>query len=169
MTTIIAISRRWRRSASGTPVLRARPFRNSWRSWMLSIFHIPRRSMLPFPRTSCAVIARQTCPSCYARLAASPNKAERLIQVHFRRRLMLTRTSKQLVSEANAVVESLSPEDAARLVGAPDVQFVDIREPAEVAKTGLVASAVHVPRGLLEFQVDPESPTHNAKLAASSR
>jgi hypothetical protein len=31
---------------------------------------------------------------------------------------MLTRTSKQLVSEANAVVESLSPEDAARLVGA---------------------------------------------------
>ena len=82
---------------------------------------------------------------------------------------MLTRTSKQLVSEANAVVESLSPEDAARLVGAPDVQFVDIREPAEVAKTGLVASAVHVPRGLLEFQVDPESPTHNAKLAASSR
>jgi rhodanese-related sulfurtransferase len=42
-------------------------------------------------------------------------------------------------------------------------------EPAEVAKTGLVASAVHVPRGLLEFQVDPESPTHNAKLAASSR
>lgn len=82
---------------------------------------------------------------------------------------MLTRTSKQLVSEANAVVESLPPEDAARLVGAPDVQFVDIREPAEVAKTGLVAGAVHVPRGLLEFQIDPESPTHNAKLVASSR
>lgn len=82
---------------------------------------------------------------------------------------MLTRTSKQLVSEANAVVESLPPDDAARLVGVPGVQFVDIREPAEVTKTGLVAGAVNVPRGLLEFQVDPESPTHNAKLAASSR
>ncbi|HEX7852071.1 MAG TPA: rhodanese-like domain-containing protein [Sphingobium sp.] len=82
---------------------------------------------------------------------------------------MLIRTSKQLVSEANAVVESLPPEEAARLVGVPDVQFVDIREPAEVAKTGLVAGAVHVPRGLLEFQVDPESPTHNTKLAAGSR
>lgn len=82
---------------------------------------------------------------------------------------MLIRTSKQLVSEANAVVESLPPEEAARLVGVPDVQFVDIRETAEVAKTGLVAGAVHVPRGLLEFQVDPESPTHNTKLAAGSR
>lgn len=82
---------------------------------------------------------------------------------------MPTRTSKQLVSEANAIVETIAPDDAARLVGNPKVQFVDIREPGEVAKSGLVAGAVHVPRGLLEFQVDPESPTHNAKLAAGSR
>ena len=82
---------------------------------------------------------------------------------------MTTRTAKQLVSEANAVVESLPPQDAAKLVGVPGVQFVDIREPAEVAETGLVAGAVHVPRGLLEFQIDPESPTHNARLAARSR
>ncbi len=82
---------------------------------------------------------------------------------------MPRRTSKQLVSEANALVESLPPEEAARLVGNSDIQFVDIREPAEVAKSGLVAGAVNVPRGLLEFQIDPESPTHNAKLAAGSR
>src|SRR3546814_14409985 len=48
-------------------------------------------------------------------------------------------------------------------------RFVDIREHAEVAKSGLVAGAVHVPRGLPEFQVDPESPTHHTKLAAGSR
>lgn len=82
---------------------------------------------------------------------------------------MPRRTSKQLVSEANALVESLPPEEAARLVGNSDIQFVDIREPAEVAKSGLVAGAVNVPRGLLEFQIDPESPTHHAKLAAGSR
>ena len=81
----------------------------------------------------------------------------------------MKRTSKQLVSEANAVVESLPPEDAVKLAGDPDVQFVDIREPGEVVKSGLVAGAVHVPRGLLEFQADPESPTHNAKLADRSR
>lgn len=82
---------------------------------------------------------------------------------------MLKHSSKQLVADANTIVESLPPEEAARLVGNPDIQFVDIREPAEVAKSGMVAGAVHVPRGLLEFQVDPESPTHNAKLAAGSR
>src|SRR3546814_4526035 len=80
-----------------------------------------------------------------------------------------TRTSKQLVSETNAVVESLPPGEAVKLIGNPDVRFVDIREHAEVAKSGLVAGAVHVPRDLLEFQVDPESPTHNTKLAAGSR
>lgn len=84
---------------------------------------------------------------------------------------MLKHSSKQLVADANAnaIVESLPPEEAARLAGDPNVQFVDIREPAEVAKSGLIAGAVHVPRGLLEFQVDPESPTHNAQLAARSR
>src|SRR3546814_324011 len=82
---------------------------------------------------------------------------------------MPTRTSKQLVSEANALVETIAPEDAAKLVGNPEVRFVDIREPGEVAKSGLVSGAVHVPRGLLEFQVDPQSPTHNPKLAAGSR
>lgn len=81
----------------------------------------------------------------------------------------MKRTSKQLVSEANALVESVPPEDAVKLAGDPDVQFVDIREPGEVVKSGLVAGAVHVPRGLLEFQADPESPTHNAKLADRSR
>src|SRR3546814_2348926 len=85
------------------------------------------------------------------------------------RKSMPTRTSKQLVSEANALVETIAPEDAAKLVGNPEVRFVDIREPGEVAKSGLVSGAVHVPRGLLEFQVDPQSPTHNPKLAAGSR
>jgi hypothetical protein len=39
---------------------------------------------------------------------------------------MPTRTSKQLVSEANALVEAIAPDDAAKLVGHPEVQFVDI-------------------------------------------
>lgn len=82
---------------------------------------------------------------------------------------MLKRTAKQLVSEANAVVASIPPEDAVSLIGNSEVQFVDIREPAEVAKSGLIAGAVNVPRGLLEFQADPESPTHNTKLATRSR
>ena len=82
---------------------------------------------------------------------------------------MITRSSKQLVSAANAVVETIAPGEAAKLVDNPDVRFVDLREPDEVAKSGMVAGAINVPRGVLEFQVDPESPTHNAKLSAGSR
>ena len=82
---------------------------------------------------------------------------------------MVTRSSKQLVAEANALVETIAPEDAAKLIDNPDVQFVDLREPEEIVKSGMVAGAVNVPRGVLEFQVDPESPTHNAKLSAGSR
>src|SRR3546814_10633015 len=101
--------------------------------------------------------ARQTFRKCYARSAANPSRVERSDTGLSRRKPMPTRTSKQLVSEANAVVESLPPGEAVKLIGNPDVRFVDIREHAEVAKSGLVAGAVHVPRGLLEFQVDPES------------
>lgn len=82
---------------------------------------------------------------------------------------MLNRSAKQLVAEANSAVESLSPENAAQLVGDPTVLFVDVREPPEVQNAGLVDGAINVPRGLLEFQVDPDSPTHKAELSEGRR
>ncbi len=82
---------------------------------------------------------------------------------------MLNRTAKQLVAEANATVESLSANKAAKLVGDPAVLFVDVREPPEVANAGLVDGAINVPRGLLEFQADPDSPTHRAELSEGRR
>lgn len=82
---------------------------------------------------------------------------------------MLKLSAKQLVAEANATVESIPPAQAAKLVGDPSVLFVDLREPAEVGSSGTVVGAVNVPRGLLEFQVDPESPTHNSELSQGAR
>ncbi len=82
---------------------------------------------------------------------------------------MLDRSAKQLVAEANAAVESLPAGEAVKLVGAPGVLFVDVREPAELANSGVVKGAVHVPRGLLEFQADPESPTHRTELSKAIR
>ena len=82
---------------------------------------------------------------------------------------MLKHSAKQLVAEASAVVESLPPEQAAKLVGDPAVLFVDLREPPEVANSGLVNGAINVPRGLLEFQADPDSPTHRAELSQGRR
>jgi len=65
---------------------------------------------------------------------------------------MAVKSVKQLVRDAGKSVEALSGQDAAKLVGDPGVLFVDVREGEELQKTGRLRGAVHVPRGLLEFQ-----------------
>lgn len=78
------------------------------------------------------------------------------------------KSAKQLVSEANQQIETLTPDEAIKLAGDESVVFVDLRELAEVEKDSL-PGAVHVPRGLLEFQVDPQSPSHNTQLAGNKK
>ena len=65
-----------------------------------------------------------------------------------------------LVAEADAQVSKLEIDEALALHGRDDVVFVDLRDIREVAKTGRIAGARHVPRGMLEFWIDPESPYH---------
>ena len=77
---------------------------------------------------------------------------------------MSIKSAKDLVAEANREVDTLSAEEALARLGQPDTMLVDVREGEELAKTGRIAGAVHVPRGFLEFQADPESPTHKAEL-----
>ena len=76
---------------------------------------------------------------------------------------------KQMLAEANAVIETIDVQHALKLAGDPSVQFVDIRDGAEVAASGMVPGAVHAPRGLLEFIADPESPMHKAELSAGRK
>jgi len=68
---------------------------------------------------------------------------------------------KQLLDAANAVVPRISAADAKDLMAKGDVLVVDVRDPAEVAKSGKVPGAVNVPRGMLEFRADPQSPYHD--------
>lgn len=72
------------------------------------------------------------------------------------------KTVQQMVADANAAVPAISPEEAKGLVGKPDVVFLDVREPAEVAASGKVPGALAIPRGLIEFRADPASPLHDA-------
>lgn len=65
---------------------------------------------------------------------------------------------KQLWEEAMAEVTTISPEEAMALHGKENVVFVDIRDVRELAREGLIPEAVHAPRGMLEYWVDPESP-----------
>ena len=70
----------------------------------------------------------------------------------------ITKGYRQLVDEANALVEEIDVAEAATLLGKPDVVFVDLRDPRELEREGRMPGAFHCPRGMLEFWIDPESP-----------
>ncbi len=72
------------------------------------------------------------------------------------------KTVQAMLAEAEAAVPHISATDARALLGRPEVLFLDVREPAEVAASGKVAGALSVPRGLVEFRADPASPMHDA-------
>ena len=73
---------------------------------------------------------------------------------------------KALLAEAEAEIEALTPAEAAQLIGREDIVFVDIREPAELAREGAIPGAQAMPRGVLEFWIDPESPYHKPIFAS---
>jgi len=72
---------------------------------------------------------------------------------------------KQLMEAANAAVPKITPAQAREMMGKGNVLVVDVRDGTEVAQTGKVAGAVHVPRGMLEFRADPESPYHDKNFS----
>lgn len=82
---------------------------------------------------------------------------------------MAIKSAKAMLAEANASVETLTVDEAMGLVGDADVVIVDVRETLELQQNGRIAGAVHVPRGLLEFQADPDMPTYNPALQPSKR
>ena len=74
-----------------------------------------------------------------------------------------------LVAEANAEIETLSLDQAAALLSADGVTFVDVRDVREVDRDGMIPGAVHAPRGMLEFWVDPASPYHRKEFSSGNR
>lgn len=68
---------------------------------------------------------------------------------------------KQLLEAANAAVPKITPAQAKEMITKGNTLVVDVRDSAEVEKSGKVAGAVNVSRGMLEFRADPESPYHD--------
>jgi rhodanese-related sulfurtransferase len=77
----------------------------------------------------------------------------------------MTKSSKELVEAANAVVPRITPAQAQEMIAKGDTVVVDVRDAPEVEQSGKVAGAVHIPRGMLEFRADPESPYYDQNLA----
>ncbi len=81
----------------------------------------------------------------------------------------MKKTVKQLVEDANTRIDTLTIEEALALHGKEGATFVDIRDVRELERDGQVPGAVHAPRGMLEFWIDPESPYHRDVFATGNR
>ena len=82
---------------------------------------------------------------------------------------MLKKGFKQMLAEANAVVESVSVQDLTYLLDDSDVVLVDVRDTVERENDGIIPGSIHVPRGLLEFKVDPDSPAYDPEMVPDDR
>ena len=77
----------------------------------------------------------------------------------------ITTGIKQLVDAAEREIESLSLAEAKAMLGGEEAVFVDIRDIRELQREGKIKGAIHAPRGMLEFWVDPASPYHRDVFA----
>ncbi|MBU3548620.1 rhodanese-like domain-containing protein [Polynucleobacter sp. P1-05-14] len=75
----------------------------------------------------------------------------------------------ELIQEAMAEIETLSLEMASDLLVDTNVVFVDIRDVRELEREGMIPNALHAPRGMLEFWVDPDSPYYKPIFGEGKR
>ena len=71
---------------------------------------------------------------------------------------MTIKSSQTLVSEALKEIKTISAEQALKLTNEGTCNLIDIREKGELDKMGRVESSNHIPRGMLEFWLDPDGP-----------
>jgi rhodanese-related sulfurtransferase len=72
---------------------------------------------------------------------------------------------KQMMEAANAAVRRITVAQARAMIAKGNTLVVDVRDAPEVEKSGKVAGAINVSRGMLEFRADPESPYHDKNFA----
>ena len=70
---------------------------------------------------------------------------------------MTIKSPQTLVAEALKVVKTITPEEAFKLASENKCNLIDIRDEVELQKLGRVENSYHIPRGLLEFSIYPQS------------
>lgn len=76
---------------------------------------------------------------------------------------------KELVARAEAEVVTIPVQEALAAAADPATTFIDLRDIRELWREGKIPGAVHVPRGMLEFWIDPESPYHKPLFTEARR
>ena len=70
---------------------------------------------------------------------------------------MSIKSSQKLVEEANEIIETLSPSEIKSLIEKNEITLIDVRDIRELWRDGTIENAKHIPRGMLEFWLDPNS------------
>ena len=71
---------------------------------------------------------------------------------------MNIKSSKTLVTEALSEIKTISPDEALSMMNEDKCNLIDIRDIRELDRDGRVENSNHIPRGMLEFWLDPDSP-----------
>jgi rhodanese-related sulfurtransferase len=75
----------------------------------------------------------------------------------------------ELIQKAMDEIETLPLQQAQEILSDPDTLFVDIRDVRELEREGMIPHALHAPRGMLEFWVDPDSPYYKPIFGEGKR
>ena len=78
------------------------------------------------------------------------------------------KTSKDYLEEANKVVKKIDFSKAIKKHAEKTAIFIDVRDSAEIAKTGSITDSLKIQRGLIEFAADDSSKLYNSKLKKDS-
>ena len=70
---------------------------------------------------------------------------------------MSIKSSQKLVEEANEMIETLSASEIKKLAEKKEITLVDVRDIRELWREGTIENSIHIPRGMLEFWLDPNS------------
>ena len=71
---------------------------------------------------------------------------------------MNIKSSQTLVDEAQKNIENLSPSEVKSLHEKKEITLIDVRDIRELWKEGTIENSMHIPRGMLEFWLDPDGP-----------
>ena len=75
---------------------------------------------------------------------------------------MSIKSSQTLVEEAQKKIQTLSPLEVKSLINKKEITLIDVRDIRELWKEGTIQNSKHIPRGMLEFWLDPESSYYKA-------
>ena len=70
---------------------------------------------------------------------------------------MNIKSSEKLVEEANKKIETLNSKEVVELIKKKEATLIDVRDIRELWREGTIEGAKHIPRGMLEFWLDPQS------------